>query len=63
MSEEKCIEYIKEVFNGNEYETMSVEDRRSIYKNCEDYCSQEGITGVQFDMLWNKAMFQIKAGI
>lgn len=63
MSEEKCIEYIKEVFDGREYENMSVEERRSIHKECEDYCLQEGITGIQFDMLWNRAMFQIKAGI
>ena len=63
MNEEKCIEYIKEVFDGREYEIMSVEERRSIHKKCEDYCLQEGITGIQFDMLWNRAMFQIKAGI
>lgn len=63
MNEEKCIEFIKERFNGREFELMSVEERRRLHKECEEFCAQQGISGIQFDMLWNQAMFRIKAGI
>lgn len=63
MNEENCMEFIKEQFKGANEELLSADERKELYCRCRDYCKQEGIEGVQFDMLWNRAMFQIKAGI
>ncbi len=63
MNEENCIEFIKEQFKGVNEELLGIDERKELYGRCRDYCKQEGIKGVQFDMLWNRAMFQIKAGI
>ncbi len=57
------MEFIKEQFKGVNEELLGIDERKELYGRCRDYCEQEGIKGVQFDMLWNRAMFQIKAGI
>lgn len=63
MNEENCMEFIKEQFKGVNEELLGIDERKKLYCRCREYCEQEGIEGVQFDMLWNRAMFQIKAGI
>lgn len=53
QSEQECLNYCKE--HIEEYRKADVNGKRTIHNDCEGYCKNKGIVGVQFDMLWNRA--------